>query len=162
VLDTKTYLSWKPVSGATGYKVKRATVAGGPYTTVASTSTPSYTDTGLTNNSTYYYLVTATNSTLESAASDPLIAKTTISTAIIKNFEQQIQIFPNPAKHQIKITHAENSKISVTDCLGKLILSHKSQQEVSQIDVSHWTPGIYNVEISKEACLVNRKIIVNR
>ncbi|MFZ4456876.1 MAG: T9SS type A sorting domain-containing protein [Bacteroidales bacterium] len=162
VRDTKSFLSWKAVPGATGYKVKRATVAGGPYTTIATTFSPSYTDTGLTENTTYYYVVTATNSTLESAASDPLMARTALSTALNPNFERQIQLFPNPAKHHIKITHAENSKISVTDCLGKQVWSQQSQQVDSQIDVSQWTPGIYNVEISKGKCQVNRKLIVTR
>ena len=51
-----------PSAAATGYNVKRATTSGGPYTTVASgvTST-NYTDTGLTNGVTYYYVVSASN-----------------------------------------------------------------------------------------------------
>jgi fibronectin type 3 domain-containing protein len=56
-------LTWSAVSGATGYSVKRATVSGGPYTTLASDLTsPSHTDTGLTNGTTYYYVVNAANS----------------------------------------------------------------------------------------------------
>jgi len=55
-------LSWSAVSGTTGYTVKRATVSGGPYTVVASDlANPSHTDTGLTNGTTYYYVVNATN-----------------------------------------------------------------------------------------------------
>ncbi len=55
-------LSWGAVSGATSYSVKRATVSGGPYTSVKTgLTTPGYTDTGLTNGTTYYYVVSATN-----------------------------------------------------------------------------------------------------
>jgi len=63
-------LSWSASSGATSYNVKRATVSGGPYTTLASdvTST-SYTDPGPTNGTTYYYVVSAVNSVGESANS---------------------------------------------------------------------------------------------
>lgn len=61
--DAQAVLSWNASSGATSYTVKRAAVSGGPYTTVSSNVTAtSYTDTGLTNGSTYYYVVSAANS----------------------------------------------------------------------------------------------------
>jgi cellulose 1,4-beta-cellobiosidase len=52
-------LSWPASVGATGYHVKRAAVDGGPYASVACPTTTSYVDTGLTNNTTYYYVVSA-------------------------------------------------------------------------------------------------------
>ncbi|WEK54903.1 MAG: cellulose binding domain-containing protein [Candidatus Cohnella colombiensis] len=56
-------LSWTASSGATSYTVKRATTSGGPYTNVATGVTAtSYTNTGLTNGTTYYYVVSASNS----------------------------------------------------------------------------------------------------
>jgi hypothetical protein len=63
-------LSWNPVAGATGYNLMRANVSGGPYTTVASgITTTNYTNTGLTNNTVYYYAVSAVLSTGQSANS---------------------------------------------------------------------------------------------
>jgi hypothetical protein len=59
-------LNWNASSGATSYNVKRSTTNGGPYTTIASTTTATYTDTGLTNGTPYYYVVTAVNSAGES------------------------------------------------------------------------------------------------
>src|SRR5499427_11097758 len=51
-------LSWNASSGATSYNVKRSTTSGGPYTTIASgvTST-SFTNTGLTNGTTFFFVV---------------------------------------------------------------------------------------------------------
>ncbi|QMV43203.1 glycoside hydrolase family 48 protein [Cohnella cholangitidis] len=63
-------LSWTASSGAASYNVKRATTNGGPYATVATGVTgTSYADTGLTNGTTYYYVVSAVNAAGESANS---------------------------------------------------------------------------------------------
>src|SRR6516165_2416296 len=67
-------LSWSASSGATSYNVKRSTTSGGPYATVASPTTTSYTDTGLTNGTTYYYVVTAVNTAGESSNSSQVSA----------------------------------------------------------------------------------------
>jgi fibronectin type 3 domain-containing protein len=71
-------LNWNTSSGATSYNVKRATVNGGPYTTITSVTGTGFTDTGLTNGTTYYYVVSASNSGGESgdsiqASATPLV-----------------------------------------------------------------------------------------
>jgi chitinase len=66
-------LSWSASSGATGYNVYR----GG--TKVGSTSSTSYTDSGLTASTAYSYAVTATNSAGESAKSSSVNATTSSS-----------------------------------------------------------------------------------
>jgi hypothetical protein len=58
----KVELTWSPSLGATGYTVLRATTSGGPYTQIATTSGAGYIDTTVQNGTTYYYVVTATNS----------------------------------------------------------------------------------------------------
>jgi fibronectin type 3 domain-containing protein len=67
--NAKVSLTWTASTGATGYDVKRATVSGGPYTQIATASTNSYTDTGLTNGTAYDYVVSAFNSAGQSANS---------------------------------------------------------------------------------------------
>ncbi len=63
-------LSWAATSGATGYNVKRSTTNGGPYANVATNVTStSFTNTALTNGTTYYYVVTAVNASGESPVS---------------------------------------------------------------------------------------------
>jgi hypothetical protein len=61
-------LSWNAASGATSYIVKRSTTSGGPYTAIANNLTAtSFTNTGLSNGTTYFYVASAVNAGGESA-----------------------------------------------------------------------------------------------
>ena len=55
--NTQVQLSWSAAAGATSYIIERGTVTGGPYTTVGTASGLSFTDSDLTNGTTYYYVV---------------------------------------------------------------------------------------------------------
>ncbi len=72
--NARVILNWSASSGATSYNVKRATVSGGPYTPIASPTTTTFTDTGLTNGTAYYYVVSAVNGSGESANSTQVTA----------------------------------------------------------------------------------------
>jgi len=68
-------LDWAAVSGATTYKIKRATTSGGTYAVIAAGITgTNFTDVAVTNGTTGYYVVTAVNSYGESAPSNEAIA----------------------------------------------------------------------------------------
>jgi hypothetical protein len=68
--DRQVLLLWQGVPLATGYNLKRSTVSGGPYTPVTNgLVAASFTDSGLSNGTTYYYILTATNQIGESAPS---------------------------------------------------------------------------------------------
>jgi fibronectin type 3 domain-containing protein len=54
-------LTWPASTGATGYNVLRATTTGGPYAQIGTTASVAYTDTSVTNATTYYYVVQGTN-----------------------------------------------------------------------------------------------------
>lgn len=79
---TQINLSWTAVSGATSYDIYRSTSSGGTYSrvgsepTVSSGSTTSYSDTGLSSATAYYYKITALNASGESAASSAVTATT--------------------------------------------------------------------------------------
>ncbi|WP_299682846.1 carbohydrate-binding protein [uncultured Dokdonia sp.] len=60
--DTEVNLSWDDANRATTYAVRRATNINGPFSTIASDLTnTTYTDTNVTNGTTYYYRIRAIN-----------------------------------------------------------------------------------------------------
>lgn len=75
--DAMATIHWQEVVGATSYQVKRGLVAGGPYESIGSVSINSFTDTGLMNGSSYYYVVSALTEIGESGNSTEVNAKPT-------------------------------------------------------------------------------------
>jgi autotransporter-associated beta strand protein len=55
-------LSWNPTTATSGYVIRRATVSGGPYQDIATTTTNSHPVSSGVIGTTYYYVVAATNS----------------------------------------------------------------------------------------------------
>ena len=76
----KPMLTWNAVSGATSYKVYRATSQKGTYSLLGTVTATSYTNTGAKAGTTYYYKVKAVNSAGESAFSNVVSGKTTVTT----------------------------------------------------------------------------------
>ncbi len=78
-------LSWSTVSGATGYSVKYGTASGSYTVTKSAGTATAYTVTGLTNGTTYYFVVVASNTSGTSPNSNERaaqpIAAPTLNTA---------------------------------------------------------------------------------
>jgi hypothetical protein len=62
-------LSWADSTGASSYVLGRSSNPGGPYSALASVAAPGFTDVGLTNGVTYYYVVWAVNTAGQGAPS---------------------------------------------------------------------------------------------
>ena len=76
----KPQLTWNAVSGATSYKVYRATSQKGTYSLLGTVTATSYTNTGAKAGVTYYYKVKAVNSAGESAYSNVVSGRATVTT----------------------------------------------------------------------------------
>ncbi|WP_325638103.1 LamG-like jellyroll fold domain-containing protein [Chitinophaga sp.] len=59
--DAKNILEWDPIFNST-YNIKRSTTPGGPYTTIENQVATRFTDTAVSNGTTYYYVVASTDS----------------------------------------------------------------------------------------------------
>src|SRR5215475_8236470 len=103
--NAQVQLSWNASTGATGYNVKRATTSGGPYTTVGAVTGTAFTNTGLTNGTTYFFVVSATNANGESANSSQVSA-----TPTAPNFT----LSANPSSLTINLGASGTSTIAIT------------------------------------------------
>jgi beta-glucanase (GH16 family) len=72
--DAKAFVSWNAVAGATGYQIKRASVSGGPFTTIATSAVNNFTDITVGNCASYFYTVAATNSLGSSSNASEAVA----------------------------------------------------------------------------------------
>jgi hypothetical protein len=80
--DHEIQLSWNASPEATSYNLKRSSSAGGPYTLVTNTTSLSVQDSGLATETTYYYVVSSANGTIEGSNSAPVAATTRINLAL--------------------------------------------------------------------------------
>ncbi|HEX8234533.1 MAG TPA: fibronectin type III domain-containing protein [Abditibacteriaceae bacterium] len=91
--NTQVALSWEASPGATSYNIKRSTVQNGPYTTVGTSTTASYTNTGLSNGTTYHYVVSALNVNVESSNSDYATATPLVPGPTPQVFQNNVNTF---------------------------------------------------------------------
>ena len=89
-------LAWKPSSGATSYQLYRGTTAASITTLVtpAGYTGTTFTDTGRTNNTTYYYAVKATSSSGQSLADQIAQAKPVAASCSTGNAIRVENCFP--------------------------------------------------------------------
>jgi len=74
--DGQVSLAWNASPNASGYNVKRSTNSAGPFGVIAANlPVLTFTNTGLSNGATYYFVVSATNQAGESASSAPVSAQ---------------------------------------------------------------------------------------
>ncbi len=72
-------LKWSAATNATSYNLRRATVSGGPYTPVGSSTTTNFADGGLVNGSTYYYVVSAFNGNESANSSETVVTPVAVA-----------------------------------------------------------------------------------
>jgi pectate lyase/pectin methylesterase-like acyl-CoA thioesterase len=110
-------LAWDPVSGAASYSVKRATVSGGPYTSLTTTGQTSFEDTGVTNGTTYYYVAAAVNESGEGPESDEIAVLPAKVLTVDKNAPADgIKVFNTiqSAVNKVPTNNAERTVIYIT------------------------------------------------
>jgi hypothetical protein len=120
----KVWLSWNACAFATSYQIKRSTVSGGPYTTLASgvTATDDYADSKVVNGKPYYYVVSARGPLGESPDSAQVCAipedrplAPIIQTAIGRNGHvvlNWVPLWPSATRYTVKRATASGGPYS--------------------------------------------------
>jgi fibronectin type 3 domain-containing protein len=111
------YVSWEPVSGASGYYVYRADSSDGYYSSITNTNSTSYTNTGLTSGTTYYYKIKAYSSVRESALSSYTNATTPPTPGtlnIVVGFNLGVEITGSNGANTIRQTTGAPSSLALS------------------------------------------------
>ncbi|PWW07154.1 cellulose 1,4-beta-cellobiosidase [Paenibacillus cellulosilyticus] len=137
--NAQVVLAWTASTGATSYNVKRATTSGGTFTTVATGVTgTTYTDTGLTNGTTYYYVVSAVNSAGESANSSAVSATPAGSTTTSSLVVQYKVSNANATDNQIYATFNIKNTGATAVSLSNLKLRYYFTKDTTSASVNYW------------------------
>ena len=127
---TSAILTWNTVANAQSYTLKRSTTSGSGYTNVATgLLSPSFTNTGLTNGTPYYYIVVAINGSITSANSAeatviPAATPTTFTTASAGTWSTAIWTPTNPiAAFATTIVLNNSGSITSTQNLGSFLFN---------------------------------------
>ncbi|MFM2242049.1 MAG: hypothetical protein RLZ97_904, partial [Verrucomicrobiota bacterium] len=124
------HLAWNPVPNALSYTVARSTTQGGPYTNVVSgLLSPAFTNTGLSNGTTYHYVVRAVSGSITSpnsaeASVVPAPTPTVFTTASAGNWSAAIwDPFVPVSAFATNIVFNNPAGITSTQNLGGFLLN---------------------------------------
>ena len=126
----------------------------------ASSSTNSYTITGLTNNTSYQIQVQANCGDGNLSDWSPAI---TVTTTGIENWlDNSVTLYPNPAKEYVDIRVDGDLNVTmmeVYDVYGKLINAMNVIENPTRINVSNLANGMYFVRVTTEAGMVTKTFV---
>ncbi len=74
--------------------------------------------------------------------------------------ENQISVYPNPARTRITVTGVEGAKVQVFDTYGNCVYTANSDTYKLSVDLHSFTPGTYTFRIIKGDQLINKKFVV--
>jgi YVTN family beta-propeller protein len=136
--DAEVQLTWSPVEGSSGYKVYQSVTADTYGTELATVqgSVYGYTSSGLTNGTTYYYVVKAVNSAGDSPASNQINATPAAPLIVIPApVEQTVTLAPAPVPVVVPNTGADVLVNGKLYNIGKITVSQVNNQKVTTITV---------------------------
>ena len=85
-----------------------------------------------------------------------------IYTGISENENEfNITLYPNPATESVTLKNLPFfSEIEITDALGQRVLEMNSDNSLQQIDLSHFSQGMYLIKIQKNGKVIFREKLV--
>ena len=152
-------ISWNASANAEGYNIQYSP-QGGTITSATST-TNSYTITGLTQNTTYQIQVQANCGNGNLSGWSESISVTT--TGIESHLANSIALYPNPAKDIVNVQCTMNNVqclgVEVIDVYGKVINTINVTENPIRINVSGLANGMYFVRVTTEEGAVTKQFV---
>ncbi len=107
-------------------------------------------------------LATIYNVTVTDANGNTITATVSVDiiTDIAKSIEENINIYPNPAKEKLTISNIYNSDITITSISGQTIFNKENCNNIETIDVTQFNKGVYLLKIINEQFIISKKIII--
>lgn len=153
-------LTWTAAANATSYRVKQSLTTDGPYTVIGTPTATTFDDTGLTNGTVYYYVISAIGPTGESVDSDEVNGMPNLADNAMQAvgfnvpFTTTVDVSGGGSALQTAITAAgADMRLRITDSLAYSPISISSKTNLT-IDVkSGRTPSITAVAGSGNKCI---------
>ena len=82
---------------------------------------------------------------------------TTSNEVSVDEPNNEINIFPNPAKNELNITNANNSTIEIYNILGSLIFSSENRENNYKVNLSEFAQGNYILKIHSDDNVISKK-----
>ncbi len=149
VFENEVTLTWQAQDPSDSYVIRRN---GLPVATQHETSF-----TQLLNLGTYTYSVVAVNT--DGQQSVPAFATVEITVLGLDSIESELRIFPNPVRNYLNISLEQPFRYAIFNSIGQLVKEGSSLGE-AQIECGMLSQGLYILQISTEAQVFKKKIIV--
>ncbi len=107
------------------------------------------------------YTVTGTNTVTGCSNTTSIIQNVSLCTGL-QNItgNNSISIYPNPTKNIFSVSGLKNSdEIEITNALGQLIYTAKTENEILEVDLSNSKSGLYFIKLITENGSVIKKIV---
>lgn len=136
-------LAWDDVTGDPslhGYEVRRSTVPGGPYTTLAPVSAAAYTDTAVDEGATYYYVVRSVDTSFNRSAHSAEVAATASPRTVTLVFTVTVPADTDSTGRSVFIA----GTLHLLD--GGLPEWNPGGVAMTRVDATHWTITLTGTE----------------
>ena len=136
--SSEIYLSWNPVSGASGYKVYQSTSSSGTYGLLGTTINTTAVNNNLPANTTVYYKVTAYNSDGESGYSNTASATTLSSTVSVTG----VSLNPTSLTINVGNTATLTATVSPSNATDKRVAWASGNTNVARVNDDGVVTGV--------------------
>ena len=155
-------VEWNAVSSVVSYNVyRRYNSRSSDFELIANVKETSYIDTGLEENTKYFYSVTSVNSNGIESEKSETIGATTLNPENVEELSSSFNIYPNPVNDMLFIeAEIEIEEVVVYDTFGRQQTTVNGQQ-TSSIDVSRLNNGVYLIRIKTNDGVVTKRFVKN-